>query len=136
MAKSTVRTYIKNTADPTFSKYIRAKEADRHGYCTCVTCGKRFHWKELDAGHYANRDHKATRYEEKNVHPQCECCNRFHSGEIARYAAYLVKRYGDGIVEELDQQSREYKKFTLSELKAMVKEWRTEIEKMRITKNL
>lgn len=128
--------YIKNTADKVYSRYIRIKEADRHGYCICVTCGVRKHWTEMDAGHYVNRDRKATRYDDMNVHPQCVSCNRFKSGRGSAYAAHLVKRYGEGVILKLDTKSRKVKQYKLGDLKEMVKEWRAEIDKMAIVKNI
>ena len=131
-----LRSYIKNTADPLYSRYIRVKEADRYGYCTCVTCGKRDFWRDVDAGHYVNRDDWPTRYEDRNVHAQCRACNRFHGGRISRYAVYLTERYGDDVLFELDQQSRKVKTFTLTDLKDWCKIWKAEIDKMSIVKNL
>ena len=36
-------------------KLVRLKAADKHGFCRCVTCGKRQHWKELQGGHFISR---------------------------------------------------------------------------------
>jgi hypothetical protein len=129
-----LRSYIKNTADPVFSRYIRLKEADHNGYAKCVTCGVVLPITELDAGHYVNREDWPTRFDERNVHCQCTTCNRFHAGRISRYAVYLKERYGDGILDELDAKSRKVKTFTLSDLKEWVKEWRVEIEKLSTLK--
>lgn len=126
---SSVRGYMKHTLDPLFSKYIRIQEAVKsNGYVRCVTCGKIREWDDqMEAGHYVSRDKWATKYLEANVHVQCKSCNSYHGGEIAEYAAYLISEYGADIITELVQKSREYKKFTLDELKKMGKIYRAKI---------
>jgi len=138
-----LRKYIKNTADKVFSQYIRAKGADRHGYCKCITCGKREHWKDMDAGHYVTRARWGTRFDEDNVFPQCRRCNRFEEGRKPEFTRYLRDRYdsydpaADGnIVDSLIIRSNRTKTFTLDELKEWVKDWRAEIKKMYIVKSL
>lgn len=133
--KQTVATYIKNTADVVFSKYIRLKYANRTGYAKCVTCCAVKHISELDAGHYESRRHGATRFDEKNVHPQCQHCNRFCEGDKPKYALYLIETYGAFILPILRGRAAAIKKWTLAELKEMVAEWRAEIEKMLTVKH-
>lgn len=129
---STVRSYMKYTLDPLFSKYIRIQEAVKsNGYVRCVTCGTIREWDDqMEAGHYVSRDKWATKYDVRNVHVQCKSCNSYHGGEIAEYAAYLVSEYGTDIITELVQKGREYKKFTLDELKKMAKIYRKKIRDM------
>ena len=132
-----LKSYINNTADAVYSQYVRIKEADINGYCTCVTCGKIGKWNDdMDAGHYVERDRWATRFNDSNVHPQCASCNRFKGGRKAQYTLYLTNRYKRGIIEKLVRESQKVKTFTLDELKLWVKEWREEILKMKITKNI
>ena len=78
-----------------FSEYIRRKES-YNDYCTCITCGKKFHWKEIQAGHYIHGNTKRTYFYEDNVHPQCVRCNMYLSGDLTNYAIYLENRYGKG----------------------------------------
>ena len=102
-----LKSYIKSTADPVFSRYIRLKAADRDGYCTCVTCGVVKRWNEgIQAGHYVGRRHWSTRFDDRNVHPQCVSCNKFNSGRIPRYTLYLMDVYNEGILGELVEKSR------------------------------
>jgi len=138
MSKSTLKTYIKNTADSVYSKYRRLQEADRFGYVKCVTCGKRMYWTDAEAGHYEGRETRTTRYDDQNVHPQCTKCNCFHEGRKPQYTLYLMKRYGNHIVEEIANRARATWKWVIVggdgidffNIKEAVKEWRAEIEKM------
>lgn len=84
-----------------FSAYIRQRDSDSNGYIRCITCGKVVHWKESDAGHFVTRDHKAVKFNEKNVNAQCQCCNRFHSGEQYLHGISIDAKYGAGTSQML-----------------------------------
>jgi hypothetical protein len=124
--KSTV-TSMKKTADGVLSNLIRLSAADHEGYCECVTCGKSYQWKLMDAGHYIGRRHNGTRYDRRNVNQQCRRCNRGEEGRLYEYGKYLTERYGEGITDDLREQANSAKRFTIEELKEMVAEWREEL---------
>jgi len=89
------------TADRWFSKYIRIRDSDNQGIIICISCGIPVHWRNADAGHFIKRQHKSLRYNEKNVNGQCKVCNWLEQGNDIKYAKGLVKKYGQGIVDEL-----------------------------------
>lgn len=91
-----------SSADSWFSKFIRLRDADEDGVIRCISCGKPVHWKQADAGHFIKRQHKATRFNEKNVNAQCKECNWLKQGNDLHYAKGLEEKYGEGIVEELE----------------------------------
>ena len=86
--------------DKVFSLYIRQRDA-KNGIVKCISCGKLVPWKESDAGHYINRRHMATRYDEQNVNAQCRADNRFDEGALHGYRKGLEEKYGDGTAEKL-----------------------------------
>lgn len=92
-------------ADKHFSKFIRLRDAvkvqDGIPYCRCVTCGKIAPVKEMTNGHFVKRDRTATRYNEKNCHPQCVGCNEFQDGMEYRHGKEIDKKYGPGTAEML-----------------------------------
>lgn len=92
--------------DKYFSEYVRRRDADKNGVVRCCTCNTPHHWKDIDAGHFVSRDRKATRWDKKNVHPQCQYCNRFRSGEQHKHGLYIDKRYGAGTAQQLQDISR------------------------------
>lgn len=92
-------------ADAYFSKYIRLSHSDRNGYCTCVTCGNRKHWKQMHCGHWRRRGLQPTRYDSRNCAPQCVHCNHFRSGEPERFEEFIKIRFGEDVVEELRLKS-------------------------------
>lgn len=94
-------------ADKYFSLYIR-KLNSVNDYCVCITCGRSFHWKNIDCGHFISRAFQATRYDEKNVSPQCKHCNRFSQGVQFQFSLAIDKKYGAGMAEKLLMKSKMY----------------------------
>lgn len=108
-----------------FSRHIRLKYADDNGQVRCVTCGSIWHWKEIHAGHYIPKSRGLSVYfEERNVHPQCVACNTYHHGALDKYALFLQEKYGPGILEELDQLSRQIKKISKFEYEEMIEHYK------------
>ncbi len=63
----TIRQLIK-IADRLFSQYTRLMYATGVGYCTCVTCGKPYHWNAcVEHCHGVPTDFK---YIDKKIHKQ------------------------------------------------------------------
>jgi len=122
---------VKNKADKIFSEYIRRKNATSFGMCQCVSCGSWHAISECDAGHYISRNHMATRYDERNVHPQCRRCNRFQNGNMSGYSLYMLKHYGETILLELNKLQHTVKKFQVEELQDMIKGWQKELKALR-----
>jgi hypothetical protein len=76
------------------------------------------HVKELQAGHWIKIKHKATKFDRKNVHPQCVSCNEYKKGEEIKHEEYILKRYGKEVVEDLKERgSYEYFKIPKEALK-------------------
>jgi len=112
--KPSRKTIIKKL-DTIFSKYIRLKDADFKGNCICVTCGRSYYWKEIQAGHFISRKHYSTRWDERNVKPQCYSCNVMRYGEQYKYSKYL----GIELSEDLLNLSYKIVKFSNPELMEM-----------------
>ena len=87
-AKKPTRSKLVKKLDTVFSQYIRRSNADNNGYCTCVTCNKTFHWKEIQAGHFMSRKFYSVRWSEENVKPQCVACNVYRAGEQYKYSIF------------------------------------------------
>lgn len=91
---------------PIFSLYTRFRDTDNNGIGRCFTCGAPKHYKDLDCGHGVGRQHKNTKYNEKNNHSQCGACNRFNEGKKDVYSKEVDKRYGEGTWDKLLAFSR------------------------------
>jgi hypothetical protein len=91
--------------DRVFSEFIRRRDSDSNGMCMCITCGRVHHWKEIHAGHFIQRDRKATRFSEENVNAQCCHCNSFRSGEQFEHGRMIDIKYGKGTAQKLKNLS-------------------------------
>ena len=112
------------TADKWFSLFIRLRDSDSNGYARCCTCGKVAHFKDMDAGHFVNRQFKALRFNEKNVNGQCRKCNRFCEGNIPEYSLFMIKKYGKGTTETLIATKNIYTKMGSFEIEQIAKHYR------------
>ena len=104
--KSKNKKTAKQKADKEFSRFIRLRDADENGVCVCCTCGKRHYWKQIHAGHWRKRDKEATRYDERNVHAQCNYCNTYRGGEEYEHFLHIVEKHGEDVADELYQKSQ------------------------------
>lgn len=117
--KNALRT-LTNKLDGIFSKYIRLRDADGRGNCRCFTCDKVAEIPEMDAGHFVNRQHKSTRWSERNVHSQCRFCNRYCEGRKDVYAVRLVEKYGPHILFELQEEKNRIVHWTPADLEELI----------------
>ena len=122
MAKKPTRKTLITKLDKVFSEYIRRKDA-KNDIATCVTCGKKDHWKKLQNGHFMSRKHYATRWDEDNVGVQCSACNVFRYGEQYLFAKYLGAEKADMLLSK----SRETVKFPDWEIQEMIDLYKTKI---------
>lgn len=87
-------------------KLVRMRNADSAGMVRCVTCRAIKHYKEMNGGHFIPGRRNGVCFDERNVHPQCVQCNRFYSGRPAEYRFFMVQRYGQAVIDELEQLDR------------------------------
>ena len=125
-AKKPTRSKLVKKLDTVFSQYTRLSNADNNGYCTCVTCNKTFHWKQIQAGHFMSRKHYSIRWDERNVKPQCVACNVYRAGEQYKYSLFLGKE----LANDLYLQSKELVKFTNYELEDMINDYSEKLKKL------
>lgn len=123
MPKKPTRKTLITKLDKVFSEYIRRRYA-KNEIATCVTCGKKDHWKKLQAGHFMSRKHYATRWDEDNVEVQCSACNVFRYGEQYLFAKYLGTEKADMLLAK----SREAVKFPDWEIQEMIELYKNKIK--------
>ena len=122
MPRKPTRKTLITKLDNVFSEYIRRRYA-KNEIATCVTCGKKDHWKKLQAGHFMSRKHYATRWDEDNVEVQCSACNVFRYGEQYLFAKHLGTEKADMLLHK----SRETVKFPDWEIQEMIDLYKTKI---------
>ncbi len=119
-----------------FSEFIRLRDSDKFGFSKCFTCDFRGEWKRFDAGHGIGRQHKSTKFDERNVHSQCKRCNGFEGGQQAIYKEEIEKRYGKGTWDALVLKSRQVCKRGQIEIDTMEKYYKEKVKELRIEKGL
>ena len=87
-----------------FSKFIRERDKDKG----CVTCGKWYEPKRMQAGHFISRAYNSTLFSEINVHSQCYACNIYRKGATDEYILKMEEMYGREAVDELLVQKHQF----------------------------
>ena len=92
---------LKAKLDKAFSKLVRLKGAGINEWGKCITCPSYGHWKDMDCGHFVDRDHLPTRWDLDNCRIQCAPCNRFKTGRRYEFGMALNRELGTGTAERL-----------------------------------
>jgi len=122
----TLQDYLK-LAQITFNKYIRLRDKGN----VCISCQKLP--KKENAGHFWNaNNHWNVRFNEDNVHLQCEHCNTFLSGNLINYRENLLKKIGADKFNLLDAEAKKTRKFTKEELKEIIDIYKKKIKEYGI----
>jgi hypothetical protein len=119
MAKKPTRSTLVKKLDSVFSLYIRQRYAVNE-IAECYTCGKKDHYKKLQAGHFASRRHYSTRWNEYNVQVQCYGCNIANQGMQFQFGKKLCLQYGDNFADDLMIESKQIRKFDDIEIADMI----------------
>ena len=78
--------------------YIRARDKD----LSCISCG-RYHQGQWHAGHYMSIGARPElRFNENNIHKQCQPCNTHLHGNLLLYRKALILKIGFDMVEYLE----------------------------------
>ena len=120
---------LKAKLDKVFSEYIRKRDT-RNGVFRCISCGRVLPYEQADCGHYINRKHMATRFDEMNCNAQCISCNRFDEGNIQGYRRGLVALYGEQQVTLLEAKKHNFRKYSDFEYEVLIKHYKEEIKKL------
>ena len=123
---------LKEKLDKVFSLYIRLHNSDENGFCTCYTCGKVAHYKEMQNGHFWSRTHLSTRFNEDNCKVQCVGCNIFKKGNYIVYTKKLLKELGEEKFNELEQLKNSTVKISKAEYEEMIKHYTQKIKEYGI----
>jgi hypothetical protein len=118
----TVQDLVK-AAQLVFNKFIRLRDKDE----LCISCKQTP--KKVNAGHFWNaNNHWNVRFDEDNVHVQCERCNSYLSGNLIEYRQHLLTKIGAERYNQLEAKARVTRKFTKDELKEIIKTYKNKIK--------
>ena len=126
---------LRNELDKVFSRYIRAKYADRNGRVKCFTCESELMVGDAQAGHFASRRHMATRWDEDNVRVQCYRCNITDQGRQWRFGQAL-DREQPGRAAEVMARAEARAPNSANALRAAIEHYTAQLEALEEQKNL
>jgi hypothetical protein len=110
-------------AQRVFNTYIRKRDEGK----PCISCGT-YNGKK-NAGHYMSvGSTPELRFNEDNVHLQCERCNTHLSGNLINYRINLIERIGAKRVHELERKDLPPVKYTIDEIQEITKKYRLKIK--------
>lgn len=124
-------------ADRLFSDYIKRRDTDKDGKVFCPCCNKYFGADDIQFGlpvintmHFMDRDIYSLRYDEDAAHAGHAWCNKNQhyepSGiEYQNFKKFLINKYGEKAVEEMEQQKRKVNKITEQQLKTVIEHYST-----------
>lgn len=127
---------LKAKLDKEFSQYIRLRDCMPNGFFRCISCGQIKPFAQADCGHYINRQHMSTRFDEMNCNAQCRHCNRFDEGNIQGYRKGLVQKYGEQAVVLLEAKKNQHRKYSDFEYEALIKHYKELNKKLRKEKGI
>jgi hypothetical protein len=121
--------YYRNILQAVFNTYIRIRDENE----PCISCGCRV-VKGHASHYYSVGAHPSLRFDEYNVHKSCEKCNTHLHGNLIEYRKRLEKKIGKIKLLELDKRAREERKYSIDEIKEMIKEYRSKIKFLKLNK--
>lgn len=122
----TLSDYVK-LAQQVFNKYIRLRDAGN----VCISCNKKP--LKTNAGHFYNaNNHWSVRFDERNVHLQCEHCNTYLSGNLIYYRENLLQKIGIEEFENLSAEAMKTRKFTIEELKEIISTYKKKCKELEL----
>ena len=124
MKKKTI-SKLKKDAWDAFSKYIRARDClltqGSLDYGSCITCGRVYPFKELQAGHFVDSRTKPVLFNEDLVHAQCFGCNIKKKGNKDSYTPKMIEIFGiPATVEFLELRHNKDKTWRREELEEIL----------------
>lgn len=131
-----MKSNLKTKLDRVFSLYIRIRDSFPNGTFKCISCGQIKPFSQADCGHYINRQHMSTRFDEMNCNGQCKKCNRFDEGNMSGYRRGLIDKYGEKNVLLLEAKKNQTRKISDFEYKELIKYYKALTEKIKKEKGL
>jgi hypothetical protein len=121
----TLQDWLKE-AQTIFNKYIRLRDMG----LVCISCQQPP--KKRNCGHYfSSGGHSNVRFDEDNCHLQCEHCNTYLSGNLLNYQIGIQKKIGAQKLLELQERAHLTKKWTIDELKEIIKTYKTKVRSLQ-----
>lgn len=109
-----------------FNTYIRIRDKN----LPCISCGTT---KDVEyaAGHFHPTTYQFLRFNEDNVHKQCnKHCNMMKRGNLSEYRPALINRIGIERVQWLDENRHNIFRISIPELKEKIAYYKQKIKEL------
>lgn len=121
-----------------FATWIKLRDSN-DGYGECISCNKLVMYPDPDGGAHAGHlfprssTYNSLWFHPMNVHLQCLHCNTFLEGNTMKYREGLIRRYGEGVIEELElaRAAGQTRKWYDHDYKEMAKDYRAKVKQLK-----
>lgn len=118
-----------------FNEYIRLRDtkySNGTSFFVCISCQQPKGLDRMHAGHFFSvGGHPATRFDDDNVHGQCDHCNYFQHGNLAAYKENLIKKIGAERFRILEIRSQNRSKLMAFEVNLLIDMYKQNIERLK-----
>ena len=126
--KAKTRWQLVKELDAWFSRFIRLRDADINGICSCITCGIKQPRKSMHNCHWIERWNYRWRRDENNCNAGCNSCNTYHKEAHKRkYTMYMVAKFWLETVMKMEADKRGNTKRKLFELQDMLDYYKAKV---------
>ncbi len=127
--KKRTKASLVKALDKVFSQFIRLRDTPG-GVGRCISCQKVITYSDCDCGHYINRKHMTTRYDEKNCNAQCRSCNRFDEGNMQGYRRGLINKIGEKETDLLEVKKHGTSTMGTFELEILILDYKKKVKEL------
>jgi len=124
----------KKTAWDAFAQWVRVRDCiATSGFPftgDCITCGRRFHIRTLEAGHMTPGRSNGVLFQEELVRAQCYRCNQLFHGKAKKFRTVMVAEYTEKKVAEWEREGRKPIKDIDMDFPAITQEYRAKIKEL------
>jgi hypothetical protein len=107
-------------AQQVVNKYIRQRDKNE----PCISCGNKINGVEHASHYLSSGGHSNVRFHEDNIWKSCYKCNVMLSGNQLEYRKRLIQKIGIERVEWLENNGSIVKKWSVDELKEIIKKYK------------
>ena len=101
--KTKTRSQLVKELDTIFSRYIRMRDADKNGICTCITCWDKKPRKEMHNTHFISRSNYRYRRSVMNCWAGCYKCNVILHWNYIAYTIKMIEMFWQDKIKEMKE---------------------------------
>jgi len=113
-----------------FSLWVRNRGASGNTN-VCITCGRRYPITgkgAIQAGHFIPGRTNAILFDPRGVWCQCYGCNVMKNGNMVKYYKFMLKKYGQKVIDELDRLATKSVKYSVSDYLEIESKYKKKLE--------